>query len=115
MIVTANQTTVAGESSSSGVRQAIERTQAMVTAITRCASADEKFCAEGLAFAKLAKEASESAARSDELSSAAKSNVQIAVQRLIETIGFLEQGRNSEAITIGNNALNALYEADKTS
>jgi hypothetical protein len=99
----------------SNVRQAIVRTQNMLAAVGRCTAAGEKVCSEGIALAKLAKESAESAARSDDLSSAAKSHVQIAIQRLVETIAFLEQGRSGEAMPFGNNALAALYEAGKSS
>lgn len=99
----------------SKIREAIERTQTMTNVIGRCVGADDKVCLEGLALGKLAKQSAESALDAQDVSDGAKTHIRYAIQHLSSAIIFIEQGRASEALPIGNSALAALYEANKAS
>lgn len=115
MIIIAAVAAQASAPADGKIREAIERTQTMLNAITRCAGADDRGCADGLAFAKLAREAAEVAVQSGDVKDGAKTHLRTAIEHLNAVMGFLGQGRNAEALPIGRNAFESLLEADKAS
>lgn len=97
------------------IKTAIECTQSLQAAISRCMSADDKACADGIALAKVAKEATETALNQSELKDGAKSHLRTAIDHFNAVIGFLGQGRASEAHPVAGNALSSLAQAEKAS